>query len=211
MAPFLFLGAGLFPASSLADKTPLSIPLTDRGYEWIKNKDGISVYKHTTSEIIKIGAEGRFEQTPEQLTKVLLDYRGQVGRIERLSESRVLARGDSWLVVYQRLNLPVISDRDYVLYVKWGQGDGMRWIRFKTVKDVAPSRKGIVRVTYHQGSWQIKALPHGKGSYVRFQSTIDLAGWLPKWLARSGAAKELPKLFRSIKQMARRSQLRSSL
>ena len=60
----------------------------------------------------------------------------------------------------------------------------------------------MVRVKRHSGTWQIKPLPGGRLSLVRFQVGIDLAGWLPLWMARSGAGKELPDLFAAVNRMS---------
>ena len=189
--------------TSAAALIPPSVPLPSRGYEWISKQRGVDVFKHRSKKIIKLGAEGRIAAPPASLLSVLLDYEGQRGRIERLTESRVLARGAGWLLVYQRLNLPVISDRDFVLRVTWGVKGRDPWIRYSAVDDVGPKpRAGVVRVTRHEGGWQLRRTADG-GTQVRFQTAIDLGGWLPMWLARSGAGKELPALFSSVRAMAR--------
>jgi hypothetical protein len=113
-------------------------------------------------------------------------------------------------VVYQRLNLPVISDRDFNLKVSWWEKAGVTFVTYKAIpRGDRPPRDGVVRVSHHVGSWQLKPVSDGRQTLARFQVEIDLAGWLPKWMARSGSGKEVPELFGSISEMIRKSRYRS--
>lgn len=189
-----------------AERIPLNVSLPAAGFEQIREQDGVRVFKHATSNIIRLGAEGRFAAPPEQVLAVLLDYPGHVGVIKRVSESRVLQRGADWLLVYQHLNLPVISDRDFTLRVRWGHTGELRWIDYNAAPQLGPpARSGIVRVTTHQGSWQLRPLEGGRATFARMQTTIDLGGLLPKWLARSGSGKEVPQLFFALRSLLQRS------
>lgn len=201
----------VFPSAVRADLIPLTVPLVTKGFEKIATKEGIRVYKHRESEIIRLGAEGRLNAPVQKVMQALLDYRNQVGKIDRLSEARVLRRGKQWLLVYQRLNLPVISDRDFTLRVKWGKRDTIYWIRYWAVSNDGPGKRdGVVRVSNHHGSWQLKPIKGGQATQVRFQVTIDMGGWLPKWLAKSGSGKEVPQLFAALDKLAQSSSYFSS-
>jgi len=193
-----------------AQRVALSIPLNQRGYEEIAHRKGVTVYRSKSSNIIDLGAEARFNASPDQVLRVLLDYEGQVGAIARLSESKVLSRSRRSLLVYQRLNLPVISDRDFNLKVAWWRDRDTTWVTYQaTRKKGRPPRDGVVRVTHHLGSWQLKPISGGRQTLARFQVRIDMSGWVPRWLARSGSGKEVPELFVAIDKMIRRSSYRS--
>lgn len=195
----------LVPASIPAaeiEMTPLGMKLASEGFEVIEKTHGVTAYKHTRSEIIRIAAEGTIAARPEAVLSVLLAYEDQVGKIDRVSKSHIIDRGPNWILVYQRLNLPVISDRDYVMYVDWGANGDNLYITYRAGSHRGPPEQdGVVRVTHHRGSWQLKPILGGKATLARFQSTIDLSGWLPKWLARSKAGDELPGLFQDVRRM----------
>ena len=175
-----------------------------RAFEKIKEERGVAVYKHRHSKLIRVGAIGRLPGAPTVVQRVLLDYGRQKGRIARVSESRIVERGPNWLLVYQRLNLPVISDRDFVLRVTWGQSGETRWIRYQAVRRGGPGpRDGAVRVTDHVGTWFLRPADGGRSTEARLEVRIDLAGWLPRWLARSGAGKELPGVYSDIAGLLR--------
>jgi len=185
-----------------AELTPLDENLNGVGFEKIAYKYGVTVYKHKTSDNIRVAAEGTIAAPPDLVRAVLLDYASQKGNIARVSESVVLKNGPGWIVVYQHLNLPIISDRDFTLYVTWGAEGENQWIVYRTANSLGyEERDGIVRVPFHHGSWQLVPLAGGKATRLRFQAQLDLAGWLPKWLARSNAGKEVPDLFASIRKL----------
>lgn len=194
--------SGVSPAH--AERVPLMPYLSSSAFETIAQEKGVRVYKHRTSEIIRIGAEGRFPAPPEQVRQALLDYPRQVGTIARLSEARVLSRAERALYVYQRLNLPVIDDRDFVLHVRHGADGEMRWVSYWAVTDRGPRpRDGVVRVTNHRGTWVLEPTDNGRATRVRYQVSIDLGGMLPRWMARAGAGRELPELFGAICRLSR--------
>jgi len=70
---------------------------------------------------------------------------------------------------------------------------------------------GVVRVTHHDGSWQLKPIEGGTATWARFEAEIDLGGWLPMWLARAKSGDELPEVFREMSRLIVTHQLRSGL
>jgi hypothetical protein len=185
-------------AVGLAKTVPFSVQFTDRGFEEIAVDRGVRAYRHPSSKVVQIGAEGMIPAPPETVVRALTDYDQHVGRLPRVAESRVLRRGPNWIVAYQRLKLPVISDRDFTLHVRIAREGEVTAIRFEVTQEGGPGpRNGVVRIKNYRGSWQLKATGQGD-TLARFQSTMDLGGWVPMWLARSGAAKELPDFYSSL-------------
>lgn len=183
------------------EHTPLAQPFAQNGFEHIARDQGVTVYKDEAAEVIRVGADGRFAGRPQEVVEVLLDYDNQVGRVDRLSHSRILERGDKRLLVYQRLELPIIDDRDFNLEVTWGQRDGVHWVHWRTTAAGVRPQPGVVRVTDHEGSWQLAPLAGGQATRARFQVRLDVAGLVPKWMVRSGAGDEMPEFFTSVRRM----------
>jgi hypothetical protein len=191
----------LLPGSVRAEQTPLSIPLARAGFERIHKSHGVTVYSHNKSKVLHFAAEATFAAPPAEVQQVLLAYERQAGQIGRLSEVRVLKRNRGSLMVYLRLNMPVISDRDYTLRVRWRQRDDIRWITFRASRQGPPPRKGVVRMTHNQGSWQLRPIRGGRGTFARYQLQMDIAGWIPTWLVRRSAGKALPEVFVQFRRM----------
>jgi hypothetical protein len=188
-------------ASQLAasEGLPPAIDLPRPGFEQIAKTRDVVVYKNNTSDVIWIGAVGLIPAPPELVYQALLEYDRQVGKIGRVSEARVLAQEENVLFVYERLNLPVISDRDFVLRVTHGHDPTKRWIHYQAVTDRGPGpRPGIVRVTRNTGAWELVATQGGSATIARCEFRIHLGGMLPLWLAKSRAGSEIPHLYSEI-------------
>jgi hypothetical protein len=191
-----------------AEMWPQTVPLERVGYERIAARDGVIVYQHKTATIIRLGVDTVINAPPERVEQVLLDYRHQVGKIGRLSETRILKCSKQQLYVYQRLNLPVIDDRDYNLQVKWGQHGDVRWISYSAVPNGVAARKGIVRLSENDGSWQLRPIDGGRSTQLRFMVSMNMGGLLPRWLARSNCAREMPALIQQVRGMLREPERR---
>jgi hypothetical protein len=187
--------------SAFANTVPLSKTLQSAGFSKVGTKNGVTMYKHSRDKAI--AAEGIFAGTPKQVLAALLAYDKHRAFNKRIAESRVFLKGKDWLLVYQRLDLPMISDRDYTLRIKWGEKDGITWMSFWTDNVRGPGKKsGVVRLYTHRGSWQLRPLASGR-TFARYQVKIDLGGWVPGFLARSGTRKELPRLFSGLNRLAK--------
>jgi hypothetical protein len=180
-------------------QAPPKIELPRTGFEFVTRARGVWVYKNTTADLIWIGAVGIIPAQPDQILSALLDYEHQPGKIGRVSEAKILSRGADSLYVYERLNLPVISDRDFTLKVTHGTDGRRTWVTYAAVSDRGPGpRDGIVRVTRQFGIWELIPTDDGTGTFVRSEFRIDLAGSVPLWLVNSGAGKEIPALYADV-------------
>lgn len=96
-------------------------------------------------------------------------------------------------VVYDQLEQPVVSDRDYALtVVRRREPDGSCGIRFWTSNELAPAKpSGFVRMDKLWGSWRFEPLDGGKArlTYTLFS---DPGGSIPPFLVH-GPAKSAAK------------------
>lgn len=182
--------------------------LAARGYDLVVEDDGVSVFRDANSETIRLIAQGRFAAPPERVRAALLDYERHVGIVDRLSESRILERGRSALLVYQRLSLPVVSDRDMTLRVTWGGDQRAAWIAYEAVAEGGPAvPDGVVRLDHYSGRWQLKATDGGRATVARLSVDMDMGGSLPPRMAAANAGKDIPALFTAIGALLERSAL----
>jgi hypothetical protein len=162
---------------------------------------GVTVYKNDHAHGIALAAEADIDAPPDKVLRVLFDYASHPRWNKNLKESRVLQRGEGWLLVYQRLGLPMIDDRDFTLRVSWGQSpDGGRWLRFSTDGAGPPPQRGAVRVSTHEGRWELSPIDGGRRTHASYLFHLDLAGSLPGWLSRGRASKDVPHLFDQIRE-----------
>lgn len=178
----------------------LGATLAGQGYEKIGDKSGVIVYRRP-DHAIDLAAEGDIDAPPEVVQKILTDYASHPKWVHGLKESRILDEHDHALDVYQRLDLPMLDDRDFVLHVTWGDKGGERYIRFTTANDKAPPLpRGVVRIPLHQGSWDLIPVDGGRRTHALYEFRMELGGHLPMWMARGRAGKDVPALFESIRK-----------
>ena len=93
----------------------------------------------------------------------------------------------------------MIDDRDYTINVSWGEAGSTIWIKYWTLSDKGPAgQDGAVRVTHHDGSWQLAPAEGGAATFVRYQFSLDMAGLIPRWMVKSSAGKEVPLVFADL-------------
>ncbi len=171
------------------------------GYVEIARGHGVVVFQREGASVIDLIAEGDFAAPPERVLQVLLDYEHHPSYIRGVAESRVLTRAASEVVVYQRLDLPVISDRDVTLHVTWGGEAGVLWLRFAAANERGPAKRdGVVRIPLDEGGWILTPTDGGRTTHARYSLKLDLAGSLPKFLGRGRAGSDLPDMFETFRR-----------
>lgn len=174
------------------------------GYKHVGGKHGVEVFRQEKSPTIDLLAEGDIEAPPAQVRTVLLDYAHARALSDHVAESRVLLNGQHEVTVYQRLKLPVVSDRDFTMRTQWGQRGDQLWMRFNVDNSKGPpSRDGVVRVSIMNGGWDLAPIRGGMATHAVYRVRIDLAGSIPQWMVSGGAAKDLPKLFEGVRKQVR--------
>lgn len=185
----------------------LALPLlatTPDGFKHVGGRSGVEVYRKTSSPVIDLFAEGDIEAPPSVVRDVLLDFPNASKVTDNIAESQVLKKSDREIVVYQRLKLPIISDRDFTLRTIWGQRGAALTMQYAVDNSRGPQPKdGIVRLSILQGTWILEPIRDGAATHARYRVQIDLAGDVPKWMVSGGAAKNVPKLFEGIRRQAK--------
>lgn len=183
---------------------PFLLTSVSPNYKHVGGAHEVEVYRQLQSEAIDLVAEGDIDAPPEVVRAVVLDYPNANAVSDHVTESRVLSSNARELMVYQRLKLPVIADRDFTLHVVWGSRAGQLWTRFTVDNTRGPAeRDGIVRVSLLTGGWDLTPIRDGRATHAVYRVQIDLAGSIPRWMVSGGAAKDLPKMFEAIRHVAR--------
>lgn len=204
-APWVAAVICLSPTPSLGlEMTPIQVPLDAFGFQRVERREGVSVFADDHSKQPRVAGEGVLDASPDRVMAFLLDYESHARRMGRVVESRVLERGPDWMLVYQRLSLPVVTDRDYNLLVRWDQQAGVIRITYEAVTGRGlPPRPGVVRVTLHEGSWQLRNAMDGQTTFARFQMRMDLGGSVPTLLTRGSTGDEIPRMFGEMRKALR--------
>ncbi|MFO0616399.1 MAG: hypothetical protein U0414_27655 [Polyangiaceae bacterium] len=189
---------GKVPDGATSTPTPAQRAVAE-GFVALGKKDGVTLYKREAERGLEFAVEGDLPASPERVRRVMLDYPAHTKWQERLAECKVLARGDDWADVYERLSLPMLDDRDYTLHVTWGADGDVLWSRFTTANDKGPPEvDGVVRVTLHEGSWTFAPIQEGKATHAFYRFHLDIDSSFAQSLGSGSAQGEMIDLFAQI-------------
>ncbi len=103
---------------------------------------------------------------------------------------KLLKDGDDTRVLYDQVEAPMVSLRDYAMTVQKKKSDGACRIRFKITNEEAPPLgDGVVRMENMWGGWDFD-VHDGKTQVVHFLYA-DPAGAVPAWIARGSQKRAL--------------------
>ncbi len=192
------------PRVAVPDPTtapPPETTLAAEGFTLIDEEHGVKVYRREQRPGIELAGVGDLAASPERVQKVLIDYPNHPRWQKRLAENKILAAGQGFLDVYQRIAVPVIDDRDFTLHVTWGSEGEVLWMRFISAPDRGPPVvREAVRVTDHQGGWRLEPRDGGRATHAVYRFHMDLAGSVPSWLGKGRAAEDITHLFGNIEK-----------
>lgn len=182
---------------------------TDAEWKEEANKNGVAIYSRIRpgSALKEFRGVGMIDATPAIVFAVLDDTEAYPSFMPYTSECHILKRAKDFIIAYQRLALPLVSDRDYTLrseHAKWLGPEGPIYrIRWAPANDLGPPEKpGVQRVNVCEGGWMLE--PNGAGStratYVIF---TDSGGAIPPLLANNGSRIAIRKLFEAIRKQVR--------
>ncbi|CAN5784638.1 hypothetical protein BH20VER1_BH20VER1_05360 [soil metagenome] len=184
---------------------------TDPQEGWSQESAGKDVVIHSRtrpgSSLREFRAIGVIEAAPGAVFAVIDDSESYPRFMPYTSETRVLKREKDTVLAYQRLELPLVSDRDYTLrsrHQRWLSPEGpIYWIRWQPANDQGPPQKpGVLRVNVCEGGWLLE--PHESGA-TRAIYTIytDSGGALPAVLANNGSRIAIRKVFEAIRKQVK--------
>lgn len=156
----------------------------------------------------EVWAEGDLAASLQDIQTALRDHESFRQWMPYVKESRVLSMAEGKRVTYTRLDLPVISNRDYVLQVEDVQllapdGTGAYRQRWSPANQAMPERSGVVRLRHNEGSWHFTAGDEGKVHFV-YRFTVEPGGSIPGFLAGLGQKDAVMDTVRAVERRARK-------
>lgn len=184
---------------------------TDPADGWTQDSAGKDVVIHSRpragSSVKEFRAVGTIDAAPAAVFAVLDDSEAYPSFMPYTSECRVLKRDKDTVLAYQRLELPVVSDRDYTLrskHQRWQGPDGpIYWIRWEPANEQGPAEKpGVQRVNVCEGGWLLEPTEAG-GTRAIYTIYTDSGGTIPPMLANNGSRVAIRKVFDAIRKQVK--------
>lgn len=179
-------------------------------WETVEDEDALIKVRPRADGIGKeVWAEKTVEANANDVQAALMDSASFRLWMPYVKESRLVSTSeDGSRVAYARLDLPVVDDRDYVIGVvdekklsEDGQGEYVQ--RWKVVDAGLPERKGVVRLKYNEGTWQVTS-KGGNKTHIIYRFSVDPGGSIPGWLASFGQKDGVLDTLGAVEKRARK-------
>lgn len=180
LAPLMLLAA---PQSGVDDGAPWELEETDGDLKLesrrVKDSSWLEYRVTTTADL---PGELLCDTAFEQATK------GKGGPNVKLR--KLLKDGEDSRVLYDQVDAPMVSVRDYAMTVRRERGDGSCRIRFKITNEEAPAlESGVVRMEHMRGGWDF--VPRDGKTQVTYFLYADPGGAVPAFIARGSQKRAL--------------------
>ena len=166
----------------------------DSGWNLIYTQDnGLSVYNKKIDSIAIRAIKVTYIDTVDIniFTSTVLDGNRHTEFLEKshLTKSYILEQMGDTTLTYQYLDLPIISDRNYVSvnvlkYIKKNIHHQMNWSFMGDIKNekiLQNISDDAVLMTNGVGGWEIEKLDDGR-SLITYRIIADPGGWIPEFL-----------------------------
>lgn len=169
-------------AASLADGWTLQRKGTETDYSysvWARPVAGSSYPEYR----MEVALRASVDEVIGALESNMLDPRTWPKSFER----KVLRRERGFLLSYDYISVPLLSDRDVVLrtqIVREPESGAFRMEWENTELAGPPPQSGVVRIPRSDGFWRVESDGEG-GSHAVYQTFVELTGHMPASLVRA--------------------------
>jgi hypothetical protein len=153
-------------------------------WELSKDKNGIKVYtaSNSTSKFKSIKVEANVEGTLEKLVNILMDVSNNKNWVYNTRYSYLIRKASkNDILYYAETSLPwPISNRDMIIRMQFFHDTINKTLKVIAtgVPDELPEKKGLVRIKYFNGLWDVKYNDENK-MLINYILTMEPGGSVP--------------------------------
>ncbi len=164
----------------------------------------ISSRTPTGSSVKEFRGVGEIEASSSVVFAVLNDPEAFPSFMPYVAEIKVLQRTKDSTVAYQRLSMPLISDRDYTVRSEHSETQGpdgpVYHIHWNSANALGPAPlPGVERVQSCAGSWLLEATGPG-ATRATYLIQSDTGGAIPAFMANHGSQVAIRKVFAAVRK-----------
>lgn len=167
----------------------------------------VKVRSRPDSPVRDVWAEGTLAASAGDVQGALEEvdtYRQWMPYVKESRTVKELSEGER--VSYTKLDLPVVSSRDFILHVVRESGvapdgTGVFAQRWWAEPDLFPQRRDTVRLRLNEGSWRVEPRSDGS-SHAVYRFTVDPAGSIPTFLVNMGQKDAVRDTMRAVEKRA---------
>ncbi len=165
-----------------------STSFAEDGWKKVSEGKGVTIERRVRpgSQFDELRASAQAPIPPAQFFATVWNYREFPQFVPYLKVLEVLDDDGQTSHVYQRIAMPVVADRDYVLKLT-KHVDANRQVyqmMFESAEGIGPSpSEKWVRVHNIRGGWKLEPTADGKGTRITYESFSEPGGNIPTWVA----------------------------
>jgi len=165
-----------------------------QGWELSKDKNDIKVYTRKTdsSDFKSVKVEAVFTGSCEKLAGILMGVDKNIKWVYNTKSLHLIQRFNAnELIYYAETSLPwPMRNRDQAIRINLFPDSINHALKITTVGEpkAIPETKGIVRVPYFLGVWQVKEIANKEIS-IEYYLNVDPGGSIPAWISNMFVAK----------------------
>jgi hypothetical protein len=179
---------------------------------WVlkKDDDKVKIYireKHG-SDINELLGKTTLPVPPWVLMNVITDFGNYKDFMPFTTRSKIVKTKGKTVYSYQFLDVPILSNRDYVIAVtdvsyKDKKGDIVYKTQWMPSNELAPSLPSdTIRININEGYWTLQGRQNGKATLVNYYLYTSPGGSVPTWAANKGNTDALPDMFEAIEKQS---------
>ena len=157
----------------------------------------------------EIWAEGDIKGDVVDIQDVLTDTARFPKYMPYMTEAREIGKrdADGAMYIYLRLDMPVLSPRDFIHKVYVDKDARQPWTKgvyashWHAMPSKIPEKSGVVRLTISEGSWLVTPLPNGKAHLV-YKFSADPGGSIPSIFTNMNNVKGPVETFAAVEREA---------
>jgi hypothetical protein len=169
----------------------------------------ISARSKAGSEVKEVRGVGVIDAPPWVVKNVIDDVARYKEFMPYTVESLILSTHDGYVVSYQRLDTPVVDDRDYTIKIfdeSREDADGRviwknRWSEANALGP--PLKPGVTRVGINEGYWILEDSAGGARTKATYYVYTSPGGSIPTFLVNMANTQAVPELFRAVSKASR--------
>lgn len=172
-------------------------------WEKVNSDDGLTLYRRDKagSDIKELKAVKVIARPALPLFRTVSDLGHFADFMPYVKISRIdKHEGGKVVYNYQRLGLPLISDRDYYIRVQDVSTPAYYKSEWHSAKGGPKSGDGVERVKVNDGYWRFDPLPGGQKTRVTYYVYTDPGGMIPSFLANKANTQTIPELFAAVEK-----------
>ena len=161
------------------------------------------------TDVKEVWAEGDLTATPVDIQNTLTDVKRFTEFMPYMTEARFVGGTDpdGAKYTYSKLDLPVLSARDFVHKVYLDRDanhdpEGVFANHWAAEPTKIPERSSVVRLKISEGSWLVTPSADGKTSHVVYRLCVDPGGSVPTFAANRANANGITDTFKNIEREA---------